>query len=199
MRRVQGQHAATDTREAIKIAGMELVAGGLDKLTMQDAALRAGYSKAAPYQLKFFKEHKLAGLYAVVAEGGFERLRGALERTASWNRSPREQVLELAVAYVLFARDNPHLYSVMFSAPVADKGRFPELGIEVARIYELMHEALGRFRQCPAAEREDRTLAVSLLLHGWASELINEWIVTAADDDFIRRKTRRYVAFLIDT
>lgn len=184
-------------REDLKAVGVEIVEeDGLGRLSMREAALRAGYSAAAPYQVSFFREHKVRGLYAVVAEAGFEKLLSALQ-AVDRPEDGGAYVRDLAACYATFAWRNPELYRVMFHPQIAHKADFPGLSSTIGRAYALMREALASGSLFPAAELDDATLALAMLLHGWADQLINEWIVGPIDEEYVTAKTADYVRLLI--
>lgn len=87
------------------------------QFTLREIARRAGVSHAAPY--KHFADK--AALLSELALIGFDRLRMALgKHQASAHASLRDEFFAMAHAYLRFARSNPGLYRLMFSA---DAGR----------------------------------------------------------------------------
>ena len=183
-------------REELKAAGLRLLRdGGLDALKMRDAAIAAGYSAAAPYQVTFFRRHGIVGLRAVVAEGGFELLCSELSRVRA--SDPQQRVLRLAVRYTRFAQGNPDLYRVMFNADVADRSAFPDLGMFVSQAYGMFRRAVSELPKAPDVDVDELTLAITLLLHGWSEELINNWIVDSATESSVEARTKRMVGLLL--
>jgi AcrR family transcriptional regulator len=106
-----------DLRAALLSAASKLIEKeGVARLSIREAARRAGVSHAAPYR-HFADREALLG--ALVTEG-LRELHAALE-----NRAGRE----LGEAYVAFALAHPQRFRLMFSSPRAAAGlqaRFAE-------------------------------------------------------------------------
>src|SRR6266545_3486632 len=94
-----------DLRRALIETALTLVnQEGTWNFTLRELARRAGVSHAAPYN--HFADK--AALLADVAARGFEALRKRTEAAARRHpRSPRQQLIATAVAYVRFGVDRP--------------------------------------------------------------------------------------------
>lgn len=97
-------------RALIEAARRILEAEGPGALSLRAVAREAGVSPAAPYH--HFKDK--AELLDAVANQGWEMLHCALTHARQVVKEPRAQTVELGLAYVRFARDNPALYRVMY-------------------------------------------------------------------------------------
>src|ERR1700728_1198066 len=142
-------------REALLTAAEKIVRReGVNALTLRAAARAAGVSHAAPAH--HFKD--LAGLLTELAIVGFRRLRDYMERAA---REPSYMPWFLARAYVLFAIENPELFSLMFRSQILDP-KNPTLQHERA-------ETFARLSQTSDFAVENLTLAqLGALTAGWS-------------------------------
>jgi AcrR family transcriptional regulator len=110
-----------DLRRALVDAARRLLeAEGPSALSLRAVAREAGVSPAAPYH--HFKDK--SELLDAVAQEGWEIL-GEQMRDAKASTTGMHQLTALGVAYVVFARDNPALYRVMYDA-ARDKEALPE-------------------------------------------------------------------------
>nr|WP_199902443.1 TetR/AcrR family transcriptional regulator [Azospirillum sp. B4] len=131
---------------------------GVEALTLRAAARRAGVSAMAPY--RHFADK--AALLAAVAEQGYADLRDRLAR-ADTAADPRQALVEQGVAYVLFARERPALFRVMFGAPVT--GLMPAAPSAEGAYATLAARVAGLV---PADQRETAVVAAWALVHGLA-------------------------------
>lgn len=104
-------------REALLEAATDLlVKDGPQKLSLRATARQAGVSQSAPYRHFEAKED----LLAAVGQRGFQRLRAAIEKNIAEVTDHRERLHLGGIAYVAFARDNPHLFRLMFGPLMAE-------------------------------------------------------------------------------
>src|SRR5205085_8249512 len=82
---------------------------GPTALSLRAVAREAGVSPAAPYH--HFKDK--AELLDAVAQQGWDMLNAQMA-AAKASTTGRDQLTELGLAYVCFARENPALYRVMY-------------------------------------------------------------------------------------
>src|SRR5215831_9732799 len=100
-----------DLRQALIRSALEILSqAGAAGLSLRAAARRARVSAMAPYRHFADKE----ALLAAVAEYGFQQLAGRLAAAAAAAADPRAGLGALGVAYVIFARDEPSLFKLMF-------------------------------------------------------------------------------------
>jgi AcrR family transcriptional regulator len=102
-----------DLRRALVEAAERILENeGPSALSLRAVAREAGVSAAAPYH--HFKDKN--ELLAAIAQEGFELLAKAMSAAAEGEGDPRARLNALGVAYVCFARDNPALYTLMYSS-----------------------------------------------------------------------------------
>jgi AcrR family transcriptional regulator len=97
-------------RALLDAALAQIARAGPDEINLRDLARRVGVSHAAPYRHFESREALLLSL----AEEGFGELAVALQDAADRGRTPRARLRRAGVAYVLFARANPHHFRLMF-------------------------------------------------------------------------------------
>jgi len=111
-----------DLRRALIGAARRLLESeGPTALSLRAVAREAGVSPAAPYH--HFKDK--GELLDAVAEEGWTMLNAALTEARAQGDSVGDKMVELGVAYVCFARENPSLYRVMYDGS-RDKEDLPE-------------------------------------------------------------------------
>lgn len=126
-------HHGNLPRTLIDAAVEAIEDGGVSSLRLRDLARRAGVSHAAPAH--HFGDR--AGLLAAVATEGFVRFGDALEEAAA---PPGSTLLDLGVAYVRFAVDNPGYFQAMFRGELPDEGH-PQLAAARARTWGILADA----------------------------------------------------------
>src|SRR5215813_8897160 len=82
-------------------------------------------------------------LLAAVAEYGFRELAARLTAAAATAADPRAGLAALGVAYVLFARDHPSLFKLMFGPTVEKKTGHPAFGRAGGGLFNGLWEAGG--------------------------------------------------------
>jgi AcrR family transcriptional regulator len=124
-------------RAALIQAGLELIAQkGVRALTLREIGAQVGVSRMAAY--RHFADK--AKLLAAIREAGFEKFASALEngRDAAGHESIA-RIRGMGAAYVLFARDHPAYFEVMF-------GSSPEPGAQPCeaetRAFQILEAAI---------------------------------------------------------
>jgi AcrR family transcriptional regulator len=112
-------HHGDLSRALVDAARRLLESEGPSALSLRAVAREAGVSPAAPYH--HFKDK--GELLDAVAHEGWMTLDEAMAQARS-NAKPEDTLIELGLAYVCFARDNPALYRVMYDA-ARDKADLP--------------------------------------------------------------------------
>jgi AcrR family transcriptional regulator len=112
----RSETAAGTRRALLDAAGALLDAGGPGAVTLREVGARAGVSRSAPYRHFPDKEH----LLMQVATEAWLEVGDALEPLAAAATPPRETLREALRALMAVGRARPHLYRLMFAAPVAD-------------------------------------------------------------------------------
>lgn len=102
-----------DLSRALVQAGRRLLEReGASALSLRGVAREAGVSPAAPYH--HFKDK--TELLDAIAHEGWLALGAAIGAARAEARSPLEALTNIGVAYVMFAREHPDLYRVMYDA-----------------------------------------------------------------------------------
>lgn len=116
---------------------MEQVArDGVDKLAVRSLAAALGLAPNALY--RYFSN--LADLHAALAEESRRQLGEALQKAAG-KKPPEAAIRSIAQAYVRFAREQPHLFSLTLMPPAAGKDDAAHVQLwtfvlgHVARVY----------------------------------------------------------------
>ncbi len=141
-------------RSLIAAAGELLRAGGVEAVTLREAARLAGVSHNAPYRHFASREALLAAL----AAEGFRGLRRALDEAGDRAEQP-ERLTALGRAYLRFAESDRATFRLMFGGVVAQADH-PDLA-------EASKAAFGALRTV-VAEREPSAPAEREALRAWA-------------------------------
>ena len=113
-----------DLPQALVRSALEILSeAGVAGLSLRAAARRAKVSAMAPYRHFADKE----ALLAAVADYGFRQLTARLTAAVAGAPDPRAGLAALGVAYVLFARDEPSLFKLMFGPAIEAKSAHPGL------------------------------------------------------------------------
>lgn len=160
-------------RETLVAAALDLIRSeGPQGFTLRAVARRAGVSHAAPY--RHFADKN--ALLAFVAEEGFRRLAAFMRARAGAGGTPLARLHAIGVAYVLFARENPAHFRVMFAAEIEEKAAYPELMAAGDAAYQVL---VKQVEACQAegilktGGREELSLAAWSLVHGLAMLMID--------------------------
>jgi AcrR family transcriptional regulator len=140
---------------------------GASSLSLRSLARDAGVSPMAPYH--HYGNHD--GLIAAIAAEGFIRLQQrkmAALASASSNQTADERLCKGGCAYVSFVLDNPNLYRLMGSVPVASRSKYPELEAAAkapaASLNELVETRFGEALSIEAKAEYAHTIWA--LVHG---------------------------------
>jgi len=128
----------------------------------------------APYRHFPDKE----ALLAAVAEHGFRQLTARFTAAAAATPDPRAALAALGVAYVLFARDEPSLFKLMFGSSVEKKSAHPGLDEAGWACFNTLRQAVatvGFFDDEPALN--DVSLACWSLVHGLSALIVDGRLV----------------------
>jgi AcrR family transcriptional regulator len=162
-----------DLRRAILVAAIEAIRrDGVDALSLRALAREAGVSHAAPAH--HFGDR--SGLLTAIAAEGFElladALAGTLDRTGSF--------LEVGVAYVRFAVDNPAHFAVMY-LPELLRNEDPALNVARGRASDILYG--GVESAAPGADALRAGVAAWSLVHGLATLYLSGNLPPALGDD----------------
>jgi AcrR family transcriptional regulator len=174
-----------DLRRAILAAAVESIErGGVDALSLRALARRAGVSHAAPAH--HFGDR--SGLLTALAAEGFGRLADQLDETLALTGS----FLDVGVAYVRFAVENPAPFAVMFRPELLRDGD-PTLAAARTRAWEAL--AGGVQTAAPGADAARAAIAAWSLVHGLATLYLGGNLPSALGDDpeVIARDVARFL------
>ena len=126
-------------RALIEAARTIIVRDGAQALSLRGVAREAGVSPAAPYH--HFKDKQ--ELVLAVGQLGFEYLGVAMEaELAKAEDTVPERLMAIGVAYVLFARDNPALYRLMYDCARNMEALPPEVHEKEHSAYALVRNMM---------------------------------------------------------
>jgi len=175
-----------DLRAALLAAASEVLEQeGLSKLSLREAARRAGVSHNAPY--RHFPDRE--ALLAALAAQGFGMLAQAQREGAATGG-----LRAMGEAYVRFALAHPQRFQLMFGGLV-QVSRHPELRDVATRTFEGLSGALAE-RAAGAKGASDASVAAWALVHGLAHLLMDERIASAA---FAGRTREQFVRDVLST
>ena len=160
-----------DLRRALVRSALEILSGaGVAGLSLRAAARRAKVSAMAPYRHFAGKE----ALLAAVAEYGFQQLGARFATATATAADPRAGPAALGVAYVLFARDEPSLFKLMFGPAIEKKSAHPVLDEAGWACFNALRQAVAAagFVDGEAA-LNDVSLACWSLVHGLSALIVD--------------------------
>jgi AcrR family transcriptional regulator len=164
-----------DLRRAVMAAARNRIAQvGTEALSVRSLCRELGVSATAPYRHFPTKN----SLLAAIAQGGFERLTGAVsDAIGAAGADPVAQLEALGVAYVRFARANPVDYHLMFGAVLLDFSEYAELMASAERCFSNVLAVLERGQAAGVLRDEPIELLAGTAwagVHGLASLLIDK-------------------------
>lgn len=162
-------HHHGNLRKALIDAGVKLLReGGLEALTLRQAAAVAGVSHAAPAH--HFKS--LSILRSAIAAAGFELFDASMHREmGKVSSSDPSEILRAACrGYILFAIENPALFSLMFGGTELDR-KEELLGNSSTKAYETLTQICVPF-STGKESLENMRIFVWSLVHGFTSLML---------------------------
>jgi AcrR family transcriptional regulator len=192
----QQRHA--DMKAAIlQAARAAILEHGPARFSLRDVARRSGYSPAGLYEYFSGKED----LVRAVADESRAQLHAYLSHTAG-DRPPNQRLVELGLAYVGFARDNPQHFMLLFTQLPSRRTTLqtPPAG---ASPYHLVLQAAqdgidaGVFVARPGFGAEQIAYGLWALAHGMA--MLQQTHLQQFEADFVahdRRVLQQFVAGL---
>jgi AcrR family transcriptional regulator len=162
-----------DLKNALIESGAEILSKeGVSGLSLRKVASRAGVSHAAPYA--HFKDKR--ELIAAISTEGYRRLYEKLTAVVEKYRDdPLRQFVEVAWAFIEFARNDPDYFKVTFSSVAEKEKDFPAFVEMTRKNFQLLVELV---EACQAAgvlkpgEADEMAVSIWSLVHGLASLLI---------------------------
>jgi len=180
-----------DLRRALISSALQILSeGGVARLSLRAAARRAKVSAMAPYRHFADKE----ALLAAVAEYGFRQLTARFTAAAAEAPEPRAALTALGVAYVVFARDEPSLFKLMFGPTIETKSAHPALDEAGCACFDALRNAVEAAGFVDGENAlNDVSLACWSLVHGVASLIVDGRLadkVAASAETIATRMTR---------
>ena len=167
-------------RDALIASAIELIEeNGVDKLSVREAAKRAGVSPGAPF--RHFATR--TALLTAVAEQATRRLRTAVEHAveAAAGQPPLGRFAAIGRAYLGWAHANPTHFRVISERALVDYASSPSLGADNEAIRQQMQDLLAEAfgTAMDAADRAHAQVAARALVYGLARMAVDghfpEW------------------------
>jgi AcrR family transcriptional regulator len=161
-----------DLRQALVRSALEILVSeaGVAGLSLRAAARRAQVSAMAPYRHFADKE----ALLAAVAEYGFRELAARLTAATAAAADPRVGLGALGVAYVLFAREQPSLFKLMFGPMIEQKSGHPDLDEAGGACFNALRQAVAAAKFFDGdSDAGDVALACWSLVHGLSALIVD--------------------------
>jgi AcrR family transcriptional regulator len=133
---------------------------GLQGLTLRAAAREAGVSHAAPTH--HFGD--MSGLLSELAAAGFRKFGAALSAVAATKASAGERMDAMGEAYVMFAREHPSMFLLMF--------RSERLDVTRPALHEAMEQSFGLLMRGVSARHAGEAQSAPLAL---LAEIVRAW------------------------
>jgi AcrR family transcriptional regulator len=162
----------TDLRRKMLRASLALIeAGGLDRLSMREAARQAGVSHQAPYH--HFGDRE--AILAAIATEGFAMLQQDLTRALDKLAASGGNALEaVAATYVDFALRHPAYFRVMFRSDAVRIESYPDaIGNADGAFGALVQAIDDSFAGEPPEARRTLAFACWAFTHGLATLLLD--------------------------
>ena len=160
----------TDLRQKVLKGSLALIEeGGLDRLSLREAARKAGVSHQAPYH--YFADRE--AILAAIAGEGFAKLGQALMRAAGSGSDPVKAVEAMGKAYVDFAIRHPAYFQVMFRADAVPLDRYPDVRKQEEEAFGALVEGVDKaLTGQPAETRRAIAIAAWAMVHGLATLIL---------------------------
>jgi AcrR family transcriptional regulator len=153
---------------------------GVEALSLREVSRRLGVSHQAPYRHFASRDHILAELLS----GSFEVFAAHL-KSRPGSAAPPADLQAMGEAYLDFARAHPTRYRLMFSTPMPDPERFPEMMSRARAAFGLLEERLATMPSGTASVGDPSSpkldaLFVWATIHGLAGILNSEVMIGLA-------------------
>lgn len=188
-------------RALLEAAGRLLEEGGAGALSLREAARVSGVSRTAPYRHFPDKESLLAAL----AAEGFERLTESWRRAKAQGHDADQRLQIVAWDYVVFARENPARFRLMFGDFIQDKEAYPALQQAARESYRMLQEAVAQRLAQPDGEGCSVNLGAIgswVIVHGVANLLIDNKLQgledTVAQQQLVTALSRIFITGLTE-
>lgn len=149
-----GQRAKTaDLRtECVREALAIIEESGVEGLSLREVSRRLGVSHQAPYKHFRNRDHILAEIVSQSFDAFAKHLDG---RPPSGH--PKEDLAQMGLAYLEYARAHPLQYRLMFGTPLPDPEEHPEMMERARHAFGCLRDCLRRiaeFQKLPESKEE---------------------------------------------
>ncbi len=190
-----------DLKEALISAASELIAAhGQASFSLRKVAQQVGVSQTALYRHFANKED----LLAAVAEKGFLELSRLSQAAFDQYDEVLERNLEVGMAYLNFAADNPNTYRLMFDSAIADNQRYPSLADARRQAFKCPAKNSLDLQQLrdpnvekTAQQKQSAKIFSQSIIHGLASLMIEGMIHGEGDRETVLRNVLKDTLFNI--
>ncbi|BFM17545.1 TetR/AcrR family transcriptional regulator [Maricurvus nonylphenolicus] len=180
-----------DLKEALISAAADLIAEhGQANFSLRKVAQQVGVSQTALYRHFSDKDE----LLAAVAERGFLELSRLSHEAFDQYDDVVERNIEVGMAYLNFAADNPNTYRLMFDSSMADNERYTALAdarrlafkcparntLDLQKLRDPNHEQTQR-------QKQSAKIFSQAIIHGIASLMIEGMIHSEGDRETVLR------------
>ena len=122
---------------AVEVATHLFAERGYDGVTMRALAAELGCSPMTPY--RYFENRE--ELFGMVRVDAFRRFADCQKAAYEAGETTRDTFLRLKEAYIQFAVEEPHAYSIMFQLTPVPRSDFPNLNEESYRGFSYLVKA----------------------------------------------------------
>ena len=181
-------HHGDVPRALMDAALISIRENGVERLSLRALARDVGISQTAPYRHFKDKTHLLVKL----ASEGFYTL-ATQKRETRINPYSQENLIDVGIAYVQFAKSHPEQYKLMFGSSIENRRDYPELMDASHTAFQCIFEQVEEgIKAGFLVDRDPEILAKSCwtTVHGIASLLIDGFFenVDYNFDDFLRQQ-----------
>lgn len=135
------EHEISDFRERLcDVATRRFAELGYAGVSLRGLALELGCSPTTPY--RYFRDKD--EIFAAVRARAFDRLAAYGAPFTGESSDPLAQLEGLGLAYLRFARDEPHAYRMAFELDQPDADAYPELLEARRKAWQVIHRAVRR-------------------------------------------------------
>ena len=173
-KKAQGTYHHGDLKASLKNAALRLVRKkGPRGFSLNEASRLAGVTVAAPY--RHFQDKD--ALLAEIACDGNELMKRELQEAASKVSGVREQMLEVAMAYLRFSKARSDYFAVIFHAGL-DKSKYPEVERSAQEAFGVIVSLAQHYERTPELAGQ-RAVSSWALVHGLATLSVDGAFSTA--------------------
>ena len=181
-------HHGDVPRALMDAALVSIRENGVERLSLRALARDVGISQTAPYRHFKDKTHLLVKL----ASEGFYTL-AAQKRSTRTTPYSQENLIDVGIAYVQFAKNHPEQYKLMFGSSIEHRRDYPELMDASHTAFQCIFEHVEEGINAGfLVDRDPEILAKSCwtTVHGIASLLIDGFFenIDYDFDDFLRQQ-----------